>query len=96
MVNIYNLRLSCFFKPHLHFYQTFQKPEAVAFPRNSLRNITIICKGMLKAGNTNLDKIKDILPDIRTGKVRKPESDYKFLTRFFDQGKISNQGDAAQ
>lgn len=70
--------------------------KAVDLGRNSLRNITIICEGVLRSGSTNLNRIKDILPDIRTEKVRQPESDYKFLTRFFDQGKISNQADLAR
>ncbi|MEM7657033.1 MAG: transposase, partial [Bacteroidota bacterium] len=69
--------------------------KVVELPRNSLRNILIICEAMLKSGSTNLNTLKDVLPEIRTDKVRQPGSDYKFLTRFFDQGKLKDEADAA-
>lgn len=62
--------------------------KKVALPRNTLKNITIVSNAMLKAGTVNLNRVKDVLPDVRAGKARSASGDYKFLTRFFDQGKL--------
>lgn len=60
-------------------------------PRNTVKNIGIISKSILKAGTVNLNKVKESLSDVRDEKGRAPSSDYKFLTRFFDQGKIEDE-----
>lgn len=62
-------------------------------PRNTLKNICIISKSILKAGTVNLNKVKESLSDVRDEKQRTPDGDYKFLTRFFDQGKVDGKDD---
>ena len=65
--------------------------KAKDLPRNTLKNIGIISKSILKAGTVNLNKVKESLSDVRDDKERTPDGDYKFLTRFFGQGKVDDE-----
>lgn len=63
--------------------------KAIKLPRNTLKNTLLVSHSILSAKTVNLNKVKDSVPYAR-GHSRCTESaDYKLLTRYFDQGKLS-------
>ena len=67
--------------------------KQIELPRNTLKNTLIVSQSILHAGTVNLNKVKNSVPYIRRSEDKTASADYKFLTRYFDQGKVITQED---
>lgn len=70
--------------------------KAPELPRNTVKNTLIISQSILHSGTVNLNKVKDMVPHVREKTDRTVHADYKFLTRYFDQGNLVNEQAAKQ
>jgi hypothetical protein len=67
--------------------------NCVDLPAKCIKNTLIVSECFQLAQSVNLNKAKDFVPQVRGNFNATVHADYKLLTRFFDQGKITDQAD---
>lgn len=63
--------------------------NGLELPANTLKNSLIVSRSILYAGTVNLNKVKDRVPHVRGSEEASEYADYKLLTRYFDQGTLT-------
>lgn len=69
--------------------------NCIDLPKQCLKNTLMVSEAFQLAGSVNLSKAKDFMPQVRGNRDTSVHADYKLLTRYFDQGKITSASDRA-
>jgi len=66
------------------------KPYFAHIPEHILRSLLLVCSAIILARSTNLNILKDYLPQLLDNQKTKPQSHYKRLIHFLNGLSLTN------